>query len=227
MSPQSSTEASRVAVRSFLTARGEGGTFTLLELREAVPVAQADRRMRELRQATPDPWRIASSQNDRSLPSGVYRIDHIGSARIAPTVSSRVRREVFEEAHNRCQVCGIGVGEEYSEYPGEVARLQLGHWVPMDQGGSPTAKSNMRAECHRCNGGIRNLQGGIVTADSVTARLRALPRASQNSLLQWLNQGRRDVSDGERLYYEISQLPPAARETVVASLTQLVRGGIA
>jgi hypothetical protein len=222
----SSINASRAAVRAFLTSRGVGGPFTLLDRRKVLPNAtQADRRMRELRQAVPDPWKIVSNHQDRSIPIGTYYIDHIGSNKIAPPVSGRVRREVFEAAGNRCQVCGIGVGEEYAEYPGEFARLQLGDWVPIDHRGSPTSKGNMRSECQRCNGGIRNQQGGVVTAASVKPSIRTLPRAGQDELLRWLEQHNRDISNSERLFYEIRQLPPTERDEVVAELIGVVRGG--
>lgn len=204
---------------------GVGGTFTLADLRRVVPDAvQADRRMRDLRQAEPVPWVIASSATDASLPTGTYRLDQIGSDRVPAGVSGRVRREVFEAAGHRCQVCGIGAGEEYGDFPGEVARLQLGHWVPLDQGGSRTARGNMRAECHRCNGGIRNRTGGVVTPQSVASRVQALPRRERELLLRWLEQQRRDVADTERLFYETRQLPPAAQADVIDQLRRLVQG---
>lgn len=219
-SPTSSLEASRAAVRTFLKEQvGLGGTFTMLELREAVPdVGQVDRRMRELRQAEPVSWIIASGQRDPSLPNDTYRLDRIGSDTIPTGPSARVRREVFEAASNRCQVCGIGVGEEYADIPGEVARLQLGHWVPLDQGGSRTARGNLRAECHICNGGIGSRTGTAVTAASVTARMQALSRRERRELLRWLEQERRDVADTERLFYDARQLPPAEQQAVLAAL---------
>lgn len=222
-----STEASRAAVRSWLKQHvGLGGTFTTLDLRRAIPdVNQVDRRMRELRQAEPEPWVIASSQTDRTLPINTYRLDRIGGDRIPPRISGRVRREVFEAAGNRCPVCGIGAGEEYAEFPGEVARLQLGHWVPLDQGGSRTARGNLRAECHRCNGGIRNQTGAVATLSSVSTRAQALPRRDREHLLQWLEQQRRDVTDEERLFYEARQLPPSAQDELIETLRRLVRGG--
>lgn len=221
-----SAEASRAAIRTYLREQvGEGGTFTLLGLREVFPsVTQIDRRMRELRQTFPVPWLIASSQSDLTLTSGVYRVDRIGSDRIVNGPSARVRREVFEAAGNRCQVCGVGVGEEYLDFPGEFARLQLGHWVPREQGGSPTGRGNLRAECHRCNGGIRDRTGAASTTESVTARIRSLSRRQMLDLLRWLEQGQRDVPDEERLFYEARQLPPSAQAAVVDLLRQRVNG---
>lgn len=216
---ESKAAASRKAVRDYLVNHvGIGGVFTMQELREAIPnVSQVDRRMRELRQMIP-PWVIRSAQSDVSLSLNTYRLDAIGGEEMAKLPSSKVRREVFESSAHRCQVCGIGVGEEYSEYPGEVARLQLGHWVPLEQGGSPISKGNLRAECHRCNGGIRNLTGSTVTAESVESRALALPRKAREELVQWMRQGSREVSPAEVLYYELRSLPLAAQEEAVARI---------
>ena len=194
----------------------------MLQLREAVPGAnQVDRRMRELRQAIP-PWVICSSQSDSKLPPDTYRVDVIGGEKLAPKPSAKTRRQVFEAAGNRCQVCGIGLGEEYAEYPGTTARLQLGHWVPLNQGGSPTKASNLRSECHLCNGGIRHLGGALATPASVEARLRALPRRARADLLRWVDQGRRDIETEETLFYELRQLPAVARDEIVAALRKTV-----
>lgn len=213
-------------MRAYLRGIGVGKTFTMLQLRAAVPdVNQVDRRMRELRDAEPTPWIIHSSQSDRSLPTDTYRIDQIGGDRLPPKPSARVRREVFEAAGNRCQVCGIGVGEEYADFPGEHARLQLGHWQPVAQGGSRTARGNLRAECHRCNGGIRHRTGAAATRASITARINSLPRRAQNDLLRWFEQGRRDEPDEERLFYEARQLPPSELDEVVEELRQRVGHG--
>lgn len=154
------TKASLKAVAAWLTDKvGVGGTFTMLELRDAVPDAnQVDRRMRDLRQMT-EPWRIVSGQSDPSLPLNRYRLDLIGNMIAAKKPSAKVRRKVFEAAGNRCTVCGVGLGEEYVEYPGETARLQLGHYIPLDLGGAPTVESNLRAECHRCKGGRAAFDG--------------------------------------------------------------------
>lgn len=117
------------------------------------------------------------------------------------------------------------MGEEYAEYPGEFARLQIGHWVPLDQGGSSTATGNLRTECHRCNGAIRNRTGAIATAASVRARVQALPGQQRRLLLSWLEQERRDVSGAERLlFYEARQLPPAEQRGTIADLRGMVRG---
>lgn len=213
------TQASLAAVATWLTDQvGVGHTFTMLQLREAVPDAnQVDRRMRDLRQMDP-PWIIASKQTDPSLSANSYRLVAIGGMTRAKLPSARVRREVFDAAMNRCEVCGIGVGEAYREYPGELARLQLGHWVPLEQGGSASAKANLRSECHRCNGGIRNLTGSVPTPASVRARARSLPRARRSDLVRWMVQGRRDVEEVETVFYDLRRLPLSAQEAILAEL---------
>lgn len=213
--------ASLQAVANWLTDNvGVGNTFTMLELRDAVPDAnQVDRRMRDLRQMTP-PWVIHSCQTDPSLPLNVYRLVTIGGMVRAKLPSSKTRRQVFEAARHCCQVCGIGLGEEYVEYPGEKARLQLGHWVPLDQGGSPTKASNLRAECHRCNGGIRHLTGAVPTPASVEARAKALAKGRRADLVRWMDQGRRDVDELEIVFYELRSLPTEARTAIVEGLRE-------
>jgi len=201
---------------------GLGNTFTMLQLRDAVPDAnQVDRRMRDLRQMT-EPWRILSSQSDPSLPQDTYRLDYVGNLTPAKKPSAKVRRKIFEKAGHRCAVCGIGLGEEYAEYPGELARLQLGHYVPLDLGGSPTAEGNLRAECHRCNGGVRHLMGAIPTPASLEARAKAMGKARRADLVRWIDQGQRDIDEAERLYYELCQLPDHARVAVVEAVRKTI-----
>lgn len=171
--------------------------------------------MRELREWG---WVITSNQTDPNLTPSQYRLDVIGneltSSNRRRSISGRVRREVLDAADNRCQVCGIGAGEEYPDTPGVLAKLQIGHWVPINQGGSATARSNLRAECQRCNEGIGNRTGAIVTTESVKARVQRLPRQQRVELLSWLETGRREVPETERLWYEIRQLPPDGQQVI-------------
>ena len=76
-----------------------------------------------------------------------YRVVFIGGMVPIPTVSDRVRREVFDRAQNRCQVCGYAAGETYPD--GGVVRLQLGHWVPKGQNAEKVDPSNLRADVYK------------------------------------------------------------------------------
>jgi len=212
-------------VAEWLRAKGVGAIFTSEEMREAHPgVVQIDRRMRELRELG---WVIRSNQTDPNLSPQEYRLDAIGEEAASTgqrrPISGRVRRELFEAAGNRCQVCGVGAGETYADAPGLIARLQIGHWVPINQKGSPTALGNLRVECQRCNEAIRNRTGGVVTSESVRARVQALPRQQRAELLSWMEHGNRDVPDTERLWYEIRQLPPDGKREIREFLQSTLR----
>jgi hypothetical protein len=215
--------ASRQLVMAFLRDEiGVGNTFTMTQLRQCYPgINQIDRRMRDLR---PAGWIIDSCQSDTSLPLNTYRLVRIGGDKMPATVSGRTRREVFEAAGNRCQVCGIGAGEQYADEPGKVCRLQIGHWVPMDQGGHHTSRGNLRAECQRCNEAMRNSQGAFTTSQSVLTRASNLGRSARSELIQWMSQGRRDQSEAERLWYEWRQLPPSEQDIVRAELDRRTGG---
>ena len=136
--------SSQKAVAQYLAQQvGEGGMFTVADLRQfASSAEQVGRRMRQLRAMG---WTINSKNHEPTLAPGQYRLITVGGLVSPKSVSNRTRREVFDRAQNRCQVCGIGeAGETYADPPGEQARLQLGHWVPMDQGGDPTNPSNLQ-----------------------------------------------------------------------------------
>lgn len=192
----------------------EGGTFTLNELRaRASQATQADRRMRDLRQMG---WRIETKRDDPSLPPGTYRVVTIGGRTSLRTLSDRVRREVLEKAKYRCQVCGYGANETYPD--GGVVRLQIGHYVPKDQGGSETDPSNLRVECHRCNEGIRNKVGDIASPESVRVRVRDLNARRKRDLLGWIMSGRREPDAAERAYYDYQGLPPSEKAAIETEL---------
>jgi hypothetical protein len=216
---KSKTSGSRFLVMQFLREEvGLGNTFTMTQLRERYPgIAQIDRRMRDLR---PAGWIIESNQTDPTLPLNTYRLSAIGGEDIPRTFSGRVRREIFDASENRCQVCGVGVGEPYPDDVSRICRLQVGHWVPQAQGGSVTDRGNLRAECQRCNEAIRNRQGAVVTAQAVLVRATSLRRSARTELITWMRQGNRSQSDEERIWYEWKQLPPVERQNV---LNELVR----
>jgi len=215
--------ASRQLVMEFLRNEvGIGNTFTMTQLRERHPgINQIDRRMRDLR---PAGWVIDSCQTDTSLPIDTYRLVKIGGDTLPPAVSGRARREVFEAANNRCQVCGVGAGEPYPDEPNRICRLQIGHWIPKDQGGHGTSRGNLRAECQRCNEAMRNSQGSMVTSQSVLVRAGNLGRSARAELIQWMTQGSRDQSESEKLWYEWRQLPPSEQEIILEELERRTQG---
>ena len=136
-------KSSKQRIAEFLKEEvGVGNRFTMQQLREVVPgVEQVGRRLRDLRAAG---WVIQSVKDDSTLETSEYRF-----LRAAATISgqgrisNRVRREVFDRAGNRCQVCGGGAGEPYPDLPDLRARLQIGHHKPLETGGS-NDRENLR-----------------------------------------------------------------------------------
>lgn len=110
---------------------GVGNTFTKQSLREALPqYEQVDRRMRDLRYFG---WRIDTNREDAELRPNELKLVQIGepvwsdtfvaARRKAHALSVRERNEVLANSGFSCARCGIGVGEQYGEFPGRFARL--------------------------------------------------------------------------------------------------------
>ena len=216
-------KSSRLLVAEFLADEvGEGNVFTIHQLREAVPgFAQVDRRLRDLRSAG---WIIHSHIDDGALQPGEYRfVSRAETISSGGGVSGRLRREILDAATNRCQVCGVAAGEEYSDQPGRRAKLQVGHIKPRELGGSNDPQ-NLRAECSRCNEAIRHKAG---TADSdldVWAKIRDMPRRDRLSLLKWMDQGHRDFDPVEQMWAEFRQLSPTDQSLVRDRLSRNLAG---
>lgn len=202
----------------------KGGVFSMNQVREAVPgVNQVDRRMRELRELG---WRIDTYKTNPSLMPAELQLAEIGDRiwetktrthRIAG-VSSATRRKIFDRDNNRCQCCGISVGEEYDMYPGRRARLTVGHYLPKERGGNPDDTSNMRTECSLCNETSRNLTPSTVDVSLLRARLRELPRKEKEQFARWIATDRREWSNTEQLWALFRQLPTPARKEIVDEL---------
>jgi len=71
----------------------------------------------------------------------------IRDANVEP-ISGRLRAEVLNAAHGRCEQCGQTIREDH-------VKLQIDHRNPRDWGGS-TERSNLWALCEQCNNGKRN-----------------------------------------------------------------------
>lgn len=198
---------------------GQGQVFSIVQLKQRFPaISQIDRRMRDLR---PAGWRIVTNDEDPALPIGQFRLLSVGGLATPAAVSGRTRRQIFEQDGHRCLVCGIGVGEPYDDEPGLLARITIGHWVPKEQGGDPLDRNNLRSECSRCNHAAQNQTGSVTLPGSVRSRISALPRREKQELLAWMRIGRRSQSRTETLWYEWRQLPPAARQEIHDTLSEL------
>lgn len=131
--PAMSTKATSLSLVGAWLANtvGIGNTFTKQSLREALPqYEQVDRRMRDLRNYG---WRIDTNREDAELRPNELKLVQIGepvwsdsfvaTTRTGHALSVRERNEVLANSGFSCARCGIGVGEQYEEFPGRFARL--------------------------------------------------------------------------------------------------------
>ncbi|MBE8469521.1 HNH endonuclease [Streptomyces justiciae] len=215
--------SSKVKVAEFLAAVGEGNLFTKLQLFEGVPgVAQADRRMRDLRELG---WKIDNYKTDPHLQPDEYRLTRIGT-RIdlgeqpketpRPRISAARRREAIERAGSACQTCGMAAGEPY---PDEDLRAVLSVHIidatpPVD-----TELSNLRVECQRCNAGIRGGGTALTTPEEVAERASGLSsREEKRRLYRLMQAGRPERDEVDLIFAEWLRLGRDERVEVMLQL---------
>ncbi|MCZ7417511.1 MULTISPECIES: HNH endonuclease [unclassified Streptomyces] len=216
-------------VAEFIARVGPGGTFTKLELFDAVPdVAQADRRMRDLREMG---WRIDNYKVNPNLRPNQYLVVQLGvridlgepvpkGARKA--ITGPKRRRIFERDGHTCQVCGIHAGAAFPDDPERHANLTVGHVIPVSRGGS-NDDDNLRAECQRCGDEARDITRNPPTKEEVLAHLSHLGGLKEKRRLYgWMQAGTRTLDDTERLFIEWARLSPVDRLAVTAALADQV-----
>ena len=193
---------------------GVGNSFTKEKHRAAFPgVAQADRRLRDLRKHG---WVIHTSAQDASLNPEEQRFVAVGApvwereARKASEtkgVTAKARMAALYENDFQCVVCGIAAGELYADAPHMRAVLTLSRRaVTVAQG---EAETMLVSECNRCRAGaterVFDLPGLLTEIASLDAADRAL-------FARWTDRGRRSALD--RAWAGFRQLPEIAREKV-------------
>src|SRR5262245_19015026 len=109
---------------------GVGNSFTKEQHRAAFSgVAQADRRLRDLRDYG---WVIHTSAEDATLHPDEQRLVKVGSPvwkregrkkDSKDAVTAKMRRAVFADSDYQCAVCGIAGGESYPDAPHMTAIL--------------------------------------------------------------------------------------------------------
>lgn len=197
---------------------GEGNLFTKEALRAALPgVAQIDRRVRDLRKFG---WVIEEARTGSGLGTNEQRLAKIGvhvwdkeardTAKV-PTISAKVREEVFHRDGHACRRCGIAAGEPFDDDGSVVARLTAGHIYP-DSLGSKATASDLVTTCQRCNESVQNQTRNYFSLDQLIERARSLSADDRQVLLSWVDADRRAVSDVEQLWRDFRQLPAAERE---------------
>ncbi|WP_416985958.1 HNH endonuclease [Streptomyces sp. T028] len=215
--------SSKVKVAEFLAAVGEGNVFTKLQLFEGVPgVAQADRRMRDLRELG---WKIDNYKTDPRLQPDEYRLTAVGT-RIdlgeqpketpRPRISATRRREALERAGHACQTCGMRAGEIYPDED-QTAVLSV-HFIdptpPVDM-----ELSNLRVECQRCNAGVRGTGTALSAPEEVLARASGLgSREEKRRLYRLMQSGRQERDEVDLVFGEWLRLGREERVDVMLKL---------
>lgn len=224
--------SSKARVAAFIASVGEGNKFSKLEMLHAVPgVAQADRRMRDLREIG---WTIDNYKGNPTLKPDEYLVRKIGirvdlgerppaSSGRKPVTGAK-RRRIFDRDGNTCQVCFTAGGSEFADAPGRRATLTIGHIIPVARGGSDN-DDNLRTECQRCNDESRDATMNPPDKNEVLTRVRNVGgRADKLELFQWMQRGSRPLTDKERIFTDWARLPVSQRIELMAELSREVHG---
>ena len=196
---------------------GEGNLFTKEALRAALPgVAQIDRRVRDLRKFG---WVIEEARTGSGLGASEQRLAKIGvhvwekeardKAKV-PTISAKVREEVFHRDGHACRRCGIAAGEPFDDDGTVLARLTAGHVYP-DSLGSKATASDLITTCQRCNESVQNQTRNYYSLDQLLMRIETLSEEDRQELSSWIISDRRSVSLGEKIWRDFRQLPAVER----------------
>jgi hypothetical protein len=208
--------------------RGER-RFNKLGLFEGVPeVAQADRRMRDLR---PMGWKIDNYKVNPNLNPDEYLLVEFGTridlGETIPKAARRgvtgpQRRRIIERDGHACQVCGIRGGDEFPDAPGRLAVLTIGHIDPHSRGGG-TEDDNLRAECQRCNDESRDVTTNPPSKEQVLTHITNLgKRADKQRLHSWMVAGRRGRDSVDEAFIAWSRLPHRERLEILTLFTRQV-----
>ena len=169
-------------------------------------------------------WIVHSSRDAGDLGQDEYRLQQIGapiwlgkSKHGDRRVSEKTRREVFDRDGHRCLLCGIGAGEAYSGQPHRRARLTLGHFVADSFRGAGDA-ANLRTECARCNGAVKEEAQRFESAVEIWPKIRGRGRADKLRLLTWISNGYRERDAVDRLFDQVRALPALQRDQIKARL---------
>lgn len=203
---------------------GLGQTFTKEDIRTAFPgVAQADRRMRDLRSHG---WVLHTNIDDASLLPEQTRYVAQGTAVWDPKerrssaqdkpVTNKERTATLARDNYVCTLCGIAGGEEYSDGSLQTAVLSVSRRPVTLQNGRTA--SELVSECGRCRAGWGD---GSRRADKALATAETLSPAELTLLRRWVDLGRRPASTVDIVWSDYLRLPEGAKAEFRASLDAL------
>jgi hypothetical protein len=193
---------------------GLGNSFTKEQHRGAFSgVAQADRRLRDLRDYG---WVIHTSAEDASLNPEEQRLVTIGSPVWEPgarkheatdSVTAKIRRETFAENDFQCVVCGIAGGEVYPDATHVVAVLSASRKEVTVRGGRKVTM--FVSECKRCRAGATT---NVIDVVQMLAEIGKLDAGDRAVFRRWSGRGRRGALD--RIWADFRRLPAGAKDEV-------------
>ena len=200
--------AGRHELGDWIRSIGVGVVFTRADIEAAFPgVGQIDRRVRGLRESG---WTIITNRQDKNLRPGQLRCDQFGVDHRTPGPTDFVRRAVILRDHRQCQVCGIIAGHPYPGEPDSTANIEAARRT----GARGYAASAWEARCGRCFGADNGHPTG--DADHVWSAIDELSREDKETLLAWMEIGRRPIDNTEALFADVCALPPQERARITA-----------
>jgi hypothetical protein len=196
---------------------GEGNIFTKEQLREVFPhVAQADRRLRDLRKYD---WVIHTSTDDASLRNEEQRLVSIGLAVWNPeerrkadqsAISAKERLATLAADSYQCVICGIAGGEVYPDSTTETAVLSVSRREVRLADGE--AESQLVTECKRCRAGVSSDQIGDLRR--LLTDIGNLDETDQARLHRWMRRGQRGATPLDRVWTAYRKLPAESRTEI-------------
>lgn len=209
-----------------LTQVGVGNTFTKDSVRAAFPgVAQADRRIRDLRKYG---WIIRASTEDASLASDEQRFVSAGTEVWLPrarqtvdsgAITAKQRREVMAADGYQCTLCGIAGGETYPDSKLTTAVLSISRrTVNLPDGSSEV---QLITECNRCRAG--DSKSEPVELGSIQSATEQLDEDDLTRLRRWVGRDRRGPTPLDRIWTSYRQMPSHSRRHFQDTLDRLAK----
>lgn len=197
---------------------GVGNSFTKEQHRAAFPkIAQADRRMRDLRKHG---WVIHTSAEDVSLNSEEQRLVTVGDPiwergrkkNKEFAITAKQRKAALAQSDYQCSICGIAGGETYPDVPHTTAVLGVStRTVTLPSG---EVEKTLVSECKLCKSGKGEEAFDI---PALLADFEHLSDDDRSVMLAWISKGRRRRLD--RLWRQYRRLPADLRKEAHKEIT--------
>lgn len=193
---------------------GVGNSFTKERHRHAFSgVAQADRRMRDLRDYG---WVVHTNLEDLTLNSNEQRLVSIGlpvwepgvrKQATATNLTAKMRMEIFSKNDYQCVICGIAGGENYPDSPQTTAVLLVSRSSVVLADGR--TEMMFATECKRCRAGSTS---GSIDLNQLVDDICDLGKADREVFERWSTEGGREAL--ERVWANYRRLSDVSRSEI-------------